>query len=33
MVQSDGLAEIGEGISRIEPGMIVDFIPFSEVLA
>ena len=33
MVESDGLAEIGEGISRIEPGMIVDFIPFSEVLA
>jgi molybdopterin molybdotransferase len=32
MVESDGLAEIGEGISRIEPGMSVDFIPFSEVL-
>ena len=31
-VESDGLAEIGEGISRIEPGMSVDFIPFSEVL-
>jgi molybdopterin molybdotransferase len=32
MVESDGLAEIGEGIARIEPGMEVDFIPFSEVL-
>jgi molybdopterin molybdotransferase len=32
MVESDGLAEIGEGISRIEPGMSVEFIPFSEVL-
>ncbi|HWI26845.1 MAG TPA: gephyrin-like molybdotransferase Glp [Stellaceae bacterium] len=33
MVDSDGLAEIGEGISRVEPGMSVAFIPFSEVLA
>ena len=32
MVESDGLAEIGEGISRVEPGMGVEFIPFSEVL-
>ena len=32
MVESDGLAEIGEGVSRVEPGMSVDFIPFSEVL-
>ncbi len=32
MVESDGLAEIGEGISRIEPGMSIDFIPFGEVL-
>ena len=32
MVESDGLAEIGEGIARIEPGMNIDFIPFSEVL-
>jgi molybdopterin molybdotransferase len=32
MVESDGLAEIGEGISRIAPGMSIDFIPFSEVL-
>ena len=33
MVDADGLAEIGEGISRVEPGMSVAFIPFSEVLA
>jgi molybdopterin molybdotransferase len=32
MVESDGLAEIGEGISRIEPGATIDFIPFSEVM-
>jgi molybdopterin molybdotransferase len=32
MVESDGLAEIGEGISRIEPGASIDFIPFSEVM-
>jgi molybdopterin molybdotransferase len=32
MVESDGLAEIGEGISRIEPGAAIDFIPFSEVM-
>jgi len=32
MVDSDGLAEIGEGISRVEPGTSVDFIPFSEVM-
>ena len=32
MVEADGFAEIGEGISRIEPGMSIDFIPFSEVL-
>ena len=32
MVESDGLVEIGEGISRIEPGAIVEFLPFSEVM-
>jgi molybdopterin molybdotransferase len=32
MVESDGLAEIGEGISRIELGAAIDFIPFSEVM-
>jgi molybdopterin molybdotransferase len=33
MVESDGLVEIGEGISRIELGAPVDFLPFSEVIA
>jgi molybdopterin molybdotransferase len=33
MVESDGLVEIGEGITRLEPGMEVDFLPFSEVLS
>jgi molybdopterin molybdotransferase len=32
MVESDGLAEIGEGISRVELGAAIDFIPFSEVM-
>jgi len=32
MVESDGLVEIGEGITKIEPGMAVDFLPFSEVI-
>jgi molybdopterin molybdotransferase len=32
MVESDGLVEIGEGMTRLEPGMIVDFLPFSEVI-
>ena len=32
MVESDGLVEIGEGISRIEAGQSVDFLPFSEVI-
>ncbi len=32
LVESEGLAEIGEGIVRIEPGMSIDFIPFGEVL-
>ncbi len=33
MVESDGLVEIGETITRLEPGMMVDFLPFSEVLS
>jgi molybdopterin molybdotransferase len=33
MVESDGLCEIGEGVSRVAPGDVVDFIPFSEVMA
>ena len=32
MVESDGLAEIGEGVSRVEPGASIEFIPFSEVM-
>jgi molybdopterin molybdotransferase len=33
MVESDGLVEIGETITKLEPGMMVDFLPFSEVIA
>ena len=33
MVESDGLVEIAEGISRLEPGTPVEFLPFSEVIA
>jgi molybdopterin molybdotransferase len=32
MVESDGLVEIGEGVTKLEPGMMVDFLPFSEVI-
>jgi molybdopterin molybdotransferase len=32
MVESDGLAEIAEGVTKLEPGMTVDFLPFSEVI-
>jgi molybdopterin molybdotransferase len=32
MVESDGLVEIGEGISITKPGDVVDFLPFSEVI-
>ncbi|KZD09683.1 molybdopterin molybdotransferase MoeA [Oceanibaculum pacificum] len=31
MVAADGLVEIGEAITRIEAGGLVDFLPFSEV--
>ena len=33
MVERDGLVEIGENITKLEPGMAVDFLPFSEVIA
>ncbi len=33
MVESDGLIEIGEGLTRLEIGAPVNFLPFSEVLA
>lgn len=32
MVESDGLVEIGEGVTRLEVGTTVDFLPFSEVI-
>ena len=32
LVESDGLVVIGEGVTRVAPGMSVDFLPFSEVL-
>lgn len=32
MVWADGLVEIGEGITRLEAGGAVDFLPFSEVI-
>ena len=32
MVESDGLVEIGEGISMTKLGDVVDFLPFSEVI-
>ena len=31
LVESDGLVELPEDLTRVEPGMIVDFLPFSEV--
>jgi len=33
MVESDGLVQIGEGVSHVELGSPVDFLPFSEVIA
>jgi molybdopterin molybdotransferase len=32
MVESDGLVEIGDGITRLEIGTPVDFLPFAEVI-
>ncbi|MEE8140924.1 MAG: gephyrin-like molybdotransferase Glp [Alphaproteobacteria bacterium] len=31
LVESDGLVELPEGMTRLEPGTLVDFLPFSEV--
>lgn len=31
MVESDGLVELPEDLSRLEPGTMVEFLPFSEV--
>ena len=33
LVESDGLVELPEGITRLEAGALVDFLPFNEVLA
>jgi molybdopterin molybdotransferase len=33
MVASDGLVELPEDLTRLEPGTMVDFLPFREVLA
>ncbi len=33
MVDSDGLVEVGEGVTVLEQGAPVDFLPFSEVLS
>ncbi len=32
MVESDGLIELAEDISHVEPGMVVPFVPYGEVL-
>ncbi len=32
MIESDGLVEIGEGVSRVAAGSPVEFLPFSEVI-
>jgi molybdopterin molybdotransferase len=32
MVASDGLAELPEALTRLEPGTMVDVLPFAEVL-
>ena len=31
MVEADGLVELSEEVTRLEPGTMVDFLPFSEV--
>ena len=33
MVQADGLIELPEDLTRLEPGTMVDFLPFSELYA
>ncbi len=32
MIESDGLVELGEGVSRVAAGSAVEFLPFSEVI-
>jgi len=31
LVESDGLIELAEDVARVEPGMLVDFLPFNDV--
>jgi molybdopterin molybdotransferase len=31
MVEADGLVELSEDLVRLEPGTVVDFLPFNEV--
>jgi molybdopterin molybdotransferase len=31
MVEADGLVELPEDLARLEPGTVVDFLPFNEV--
>jgi hypothetical protein len=32
MVDSDGLVVLGEGMTELVPGEMVDFLPFGEVI-
>jgi molybdopterin molybdotransferase len=33
LVESDGLVELPEDLTDVEPGAMVDFLPFSELAA
>jgi molybdopterin biosynthesis enzyme len=33
MVEADGLVELAEDVTALEPGTMVDYLPFSEVYA
>ena len=32
LTETDGLAELPEALTKLEPGMAVDFIPYGELL-
>ena len=32
LVESQGLVELPEDLTQVEPGMLVDYLPFSEVI-
>jgi molybdopterin molybdotransferase len=32
LTETDGLAELPEAMTELEPGMMVDFIPYGELL-